>query len=85
MDFDAFENEDGNSESDKEIQDKNQIFEQECNELMKKRNIVEAGSQIKILEKFRMSYVQIKHFKKSLKKTKESGPFSFIELNDSFH
>ena len=83
MDFDEFENEDDNSESDKEIQDQNQFLEQECNELMKKRNIIEVGSYMKSLEKFSMSYVQIKHFKKGLKKTKESGPFSFIDLDDS--
>ena len=83
MDFDEFENEDDNSESDKEIQDQNQFLEQECNELMKKRNIIEVGSYMKSLEKFSMSYVQIKHFKKGLKKTKESGRFSFIDLDDS--
>ena len=82
MDFDAFENEDENSESDNEIQAKHQILEQECNELIKKRNIIETASHMKNLEKFSMSYVQIKHFKKGVKKIKESGPFSFIELDD---
>ena len=84
VDFESLEKE-NSSESDEEIDEGDPNFEKACDELRIKRNTVEGESQMKMLEKFSKNYVQIKNIKTNQKINKESGPFSFVELDDSLY
>jgi len=59
----------------------NREIEEECEEMMKKRNLVEGMNVMNVLDRFNKECVRVKNSSENQKKNKESGRFSFAELD----